>query len=201
MREQQAIAHAVESGAHGRKPFSHGSKDRHQAVLAGELVIRGQAEPPSPQGVVIGDVRSAFAQVARRDIVGKQAGEPEGMIPQVGHHPEASFADTRLQIRQDIDQVPVTLVVVPVDAPGAVPLPEFQKQGRQIVGKIPVIDARASERLPRQHVEKERLGGHQHRPHGQQALQQIGSVQQRVGAFRRQPPFEVGPAMRGASAQ
>ena len=93
-----------------------------------------------------------------RDIIGKETGEPQRVVAEVDHHPEAALAAARLQIRQDVHQIPVLLVVMPVDPPGAVPLPEVEQHRGQVVGQLAVVDARAPERVAHDHVEEQRLG-------------------------------------------
>jgi hypothetical protein len=93
------------------------------------------------------------------------------------------------------------LVVVPVDAPGPVAPSEVEQEGRQVVRQLAIIDSGAPERVPDGDVEEQRLRGDQHGADREQPLEQIRRVEQRVRSFRRQPPLEIGPTMRGATAQ
>jgi len=43
----------------------------------------------------------------------------------VHHHLEATIPNSRLQVGQNIYQVSVALIVVPIDAPGPVALPKL----------------------------------------------------------------------------
>ena len=50
-------------------------------------------------------------------------------------------------------------------------------------------------------VEEEGFGWHQHRPHREEALQQLRLFQERVGPFRGELPLDGGPPVGGAAAQ
>ena len=96
------------------------------------------------------------------------------------HDLEAAVAAGGSRSSQNIDQVAVPLVVVPVDPPGAVALSELQQQCGEIVGQVPIVQAGAPERMPHEDVKEERLGRKQHRTDRQQPLEQVGRVEQWV---------------------
>jgi hypothetical protein len=164
-------------------------------------VVRGHAEAAAAERIVVGNVGTGFAEVPGRDIIGKEAGEPQGVVAQVHHDAEAALAPARLQIRQNVHEIAVPLVVVPVDAPGTIALPEVEQQRGQVVGQLAVVYPGAPERMPYHDVEEQRLGRHEHGPHRQEAFEQFGRIQQRIRPLRRQPPLDVGPPMGGAAAQ
>ena len=83
-----------------------------------------------------------------------------------------------LEIGQNVDQIPVSLVVVPVHPPGPVPLAELHQEGGQVVGQVAIVEAGAPQRMPNEDIEEERLGRKQHRTHCQQPLDQVRRVEQ-----------------------
>jgi hypothetical protein len=95
----------------------------------------------------------------------------------VDHDLESAVANRRLQIGQNVDQVAVALIIVPIDPPGPVSLPELEQQGREVVGQIAILDAGGSQRVPNHDIEEECLRGQQHRAHGEQALEQLRGIQ------------------------
>ena len=166
-----------------------------------ELVVRGHAEAPTTQRVVVAHVGAGFSQMARRDIIGKQSRQPQGVVAEVHHNPEAAVALRGLEVGQDVHEVLVPLVVVPVDAPRPVSLPEVEQQGGQVVRQIAVVDAGPPQRVTDHHVKEERLRRHQHGAHREQSLQQLGRVEQRVGALGGQAALQRCATVGRAPAQ
>ena len=117
------------------------------------------------------------------------------------HHLEAAVSGGGFEVRQDVHQIAVSLVVIPVNSPGAVSLAEFQQQGSEIVGQVAFLEARTAQGLANQDVKEERLGRKQHRTDGQQSFEQIGRIEQRIGSLSRQPPLQICTTVRGAAAQ
>jgi hypothetical protein len=117
------------------------------------------------------------------------------------HHLEATGAVARLQVGQDVHQIAMALVVVPVYPPRPVPLSEIEQHRGQVVGQFPVVQPGGPEGLAHEDVEEQRLRRHQHRPHGQQPLEQLGRVEQRIRPFGGEPPLEVGAPMRRTPAE
>jgi hypothetical protein len=105
-------------------------------------MIGGKAEASAPERIVIADIRTCFAETAGCDIIGKESREPQRVVPEVDHHLEATGAAGCLQIGQYVHEIPVSLVVVPIDAPRPVPLPELQQERRQIVRQVSIVEAR-----------------------------------------------------------
>ena len=64
-----------------------------------------------------------------------------------------------------------------------------------------IIPLDAAKGVAHDDEKEQRLGGHQHRPHREQPLEQIRRIKEGVWPFRRQPPLEVGPSMRAPPAQ
>ena len=133
-------------------------------------------KPTATKGIVIGDCRPAFAEMSRRDIIGKQAGEPERVVAEMQHHPEAPVTCARLEIR-GIHQVAMALIVVPIHAPRPVALSEFEQERGEIIGELSIIHPRAAERMPHDDEIEEGFGRNEHRPNRQQALEQLRRVQ------------------------
>jgi len=75
----------------------------------------------------------------------------------VNHHLEPPIARGRFEICQDVHQIAVPLVIVPVDTPSAIVLAELEQKCGEIVGKLSVIEAKASERMPNQDIKEQRL--------------------------------------------
>jgi len=139
--------------------------------------------------------------MSRRDIIGKEPGQPERIIAQVHHHFEAAVTTRGFEIGQDVHHVAVALIVVPVYAPRAISLPEVEQQCRQVVSEIPILNTGTAESMANQYVKEERFRGDEHRSDREQSFEQIGRVQQLVRTLRHQPPFQIGPPVRGAAAQ
>jgi hypothetical protein len=200
-RKEQPVAHPVEGTPHGEKALRRGSQQGIEPVLAGERVVGCHAEAAASQRVVVRDRRTGFPEVSRGDIIGKEAGEPEGVVAQMEHHAKSALARARLEIDENVHQIAVALVVVPVHAPRPVALAELQQKRSEIVGQIAVVHPGVPERVPHDHEEKQRLGRDEHRPYRQQALQQVGGVQQGIRPLRGQPPLQVCSPVRTAPAQ
>src|SRR5437867_821962 len=125
-------------------------------------MVRCETEATASQRVVIADIGSCFAEAPSCDIIGKEPSQPERVVAEVQHDLEPAVAARGLEVRQNIDEVVVPLVVVPVDPPGPVALPELEEQCRKVVSQFPLFEAGALERMPDEDVEKERLGREQH---------------------------------------
>ena len=141
---KQPVAHAVERASQRRKPLGGGAEHGVEPVLARRARDPTPAEAAAAERVVVRHVGARFAQVPGRDIIGKEAGEPERVVAEVDHHPEAPLAVARLEVGEDVDQIAVLLVVMPVDPPGPVPLPEIEQQRGEVVGQLAVVDAGAA---------------------------------------------------------
>src|SRR5216117_318537 len=92
VREEHAVAQAVEGLAQRRKAGGRGAVDRRDAEALGEPVLGGQPVPLAAQLVVVGEVGPAGARAPRGDIIRKQPGEPQAVVTEVRPQQEAALA-------------------------------------------------------------------------------------------------------------
>src|SRR2546427_8329318 len=76
VREEHAVAEAVEGLAQRGKTGGRGAVDRRHAETLGQPVLGGQPVPLAAQLVVVGEVGPAGARASRGDVIWKQAREP-----------------------------------------------------------------------------------------------------------------------------
>ena len=112
-------------------------------------------EPPPAQRVVIGKVRSAPPLPPDRDEIGKQTGQPQGVVAQMHLEMEAAFRGATLlrQIVHNFRQIVVGLVIDRLRPDRPVLSPEFEQQGGQVIGDLPLIQARQDYRIARAQIE------------------------------------------------
>jgi hypothetical protein len=135
------------------------------------------------------------------DVIGIQTSQPEGVVSQVREHLEAPLTVGSLEIGQDIDQIAMLLIIIPVHPPGPVALAEFEQQRRDIVGQFPVVTPGPEQGMADQDVKKEWLRGDQHGPHRQQSLEQTGRIEERVWPFHGKPALDRDPPGSGSLAE
>ena len=153
------------------------------------------------EGLVVGDVGAALPQLSRGDVIGKEPGQPERVVAEMHQHPEAALTAGGLEVLQDVHEIVMPLIIVPVDAPRAIAVTERHEHRRQVVGEVAIIDATPPQRMPHHHVEEEVVGRHQQRAHREQPLGQLGIVEQDVGALALQAALEGAPAGRRPAAE
>ena len=128
-----------------------------------QRVVGSQAESPAAQGFVVTDIRPRFAEAAGCDIIGKETAQPERIIPQVNHDLEAAVAGGALEVVENVDQIAMALVVVPVDSPGPIALAEPEQDCGEVIRQIAIFQTEPPEGVADEHIEKQRLGRQEHR--------------------------------------
>src|SRR5215210_5396015 len=117
-------------------------------------MIGSQTIAAAAHGIVVTYVRSSFAEASGRDIIGKESRQPERVVAEMHHDFEATVSSGRLQVRKNINHIMVPLVVVPINPPGPIALPELQEQGCQIISNLAVIEPGAHQRMADEYVEE-----------------------------------------------
>src|SRR5256885_10786855 len=80
VREEHAIAQAIERHPQGGEPLGGGAVDGGDAEVLGEPVLRGEPKALSAQLVIVRQVGPALAGAPGGDVVRKQAGGPEAVV-------------------------------------------------------------------------------------------------------------------------
>src|SRR5205809_8090008 len=83
VREEHAIAQAIERHPQGGEPLGGGAVDRGDAEVLGEPVLRRESKALPAQLVVVRQVGSALAGTPGGDVVRKQAGQPETVVAEM----------------------------------------------------------------------------------------------------------------------
>ena len=189
--EEHAVAQAVERRPQRREAFRGGVENGSDPELVGEPVPRGKIVAVPPQFIVIGEIRPTGARAPRRDVVREQAREPQAVVPELRLQQECAFAGFVVprQIRDDVHQVMVGLVVGPPHPGMPVVVAELEQQYREIVGEIPVVYVSGKQGVTHGDVREQRRRGHHEGAYGDQRREQRGVVEQPVGALFEQQTF------------
>src|SRR5437016_13156128 len=83
VREEHAVAQAVEGLAQRGKARGRGAVDRREAETLGEPELGGQPVALAAALIVVGEVGPAGARASRGDVIGKQPGEPQTAVAEV----------------------------------------------------------------------------------------------------------------------
>ena len=183
-REEDAIAHGVEGAAHRGKP--PGGERAGSARGPTTPRARGPTRARSPGCQAFRSTsRRAHPSAAAAPRCSRERARPARVRSCRGARStlKRPLPARGLEVLQDVDEVAVPLIIVPVDAPCAVPVTEGHQHRRQVVGEVAVVDAAPSQRMPHDHVEEQVVGWHQERAHREQPLGQLGIVEQDVGTL------------------
>src|SRR2546426_7808422 len=159
-------------------------------MLGGELVTL------APQLVVVRQVGSAAARAPGRHVVGEQPGEPETVVAQMHAQQEPALAGVVQagEIRHQVDEIGVALVVGAADPRVAVVIAELEHEGSEVFRELAVVDACSEQGVAHRHVREQQRRRHRQRTQGQQGLEQAGLVQQPVGAVLKQQALVARPS-------
>src|SRR5690349_1685744 len=148
--EEHLVAQAIERHAERREPVGGGAIDRSHTEAFGEAMRRGEAVALAAQLVVIREVGPTLPRAPGGDVVRKQTGKPQAVVPEVHTQQEAAFSSVvePREVLHHVDQIVIGLVVGPTPHAGSsVVIAELQQEGRKVVGEQPVVDAGGPERV------------------------------------------------------
>lgn len=172
-----------------------------KSYLVGQLVIRGLRKAMPAEVIIILEGGTTLPDLARRDVVGEKTRQPHCVITKVSQHQESAFPLGLFQVSENVNEISVPLVVVPVHSHCAVAPAEFKKNRSQIIGHVAIIETVPEQRVTNRYIKEKGLGGDQHRANRQQPLEQIGRVKQSVRPLGGQKVFPTRPLGRAAAGK
>lgn len=198
MREEQPIAHPVQRSSQSWKALRCGVKHRHHPVLRRQSVIGRQPEPFRSHRLEVSQIRTAATPAALLDVIGKQATQPQRVVPQMrpGHKTARPVAGLHglAERREGV----VGLVVVVSDPRCALADSKRQDDRREIVGQLPFILARRPQRVAYYHIAEQRKRRVRPLSRLEQPLEEPRIIQQRIKTAIRQQ--SLGRVLRAARA-
>src|SRR3990172_7109806 len=145
----------------------------------GQAVLRSPRIPSPTEVLIVADIRPASPQLLSRNAFGEQARKPERIVAEVNRDLELTVAARRRQVRQNIHQVEMFLIIYVVDVSGSMPDPELPDNRREIVGDGAILDAHIEQGAPNQDVEQQG-GGRSRQRRTQEKLADFATVEHLV---------------------
>jgi hypothetical protein len=170
-------------------------------IAIGQNMPGSHGVAPAPERIVVPHIRPATPETPGLDVMRKQSAQPERIVAQMDHDAETALPGRFVEVGENIYQVAMRVIVVPGHPVRPVALPEFEQQGREVIGHLGLRHFGLKERVTHQDVEKQDLAWHQHGPDREQPLGKLRRVEQPVGALLLELPFQLLSAAAGATAQ